>query len=125
MNDITILKPKDVKPLRDELLTAQEGRCLICGELIVEGKANLDHDHDSGRVRGVLCKVCNTGEGALIRAVRHRYAPRAHMCWTNPLQFIRNILGYWNREQLPYIHPTFSVETGKQKTPKRRRKKRT
>ena len=47
--------------------------CQICNEPIShdreEGKkkrsANIDHDHDTGITRGVLCWNCNTNEGLL------------------------------------------------------------
>lgn len=39
----------------------QGGRCAICGQ---EQKfLNIDHDHVSGKVRGLLCKPCNLGLG--------------------------------------------------------------
>lgn len=44
----------------DQLLTAQGGTCAIC--LRATGKARrlaVDHDHETGEVRGLLCKPCN------------------------------------------------------------------
>lgn len=38
----------------------QDGRCAICGK---DRELVCDHDHETGLVRGWLCKSCNTGEG--------------------------------------------------------------
>jgi hypothetical protein len=44
-------------------------RCDICGAGLVEqngrSMACLDHDHATGRVRGILCSNCNTALGLL------------------------------------------------------------
>lgn len=49
----------------DEMLVAQGFRCLVCGDPAM-GQINpwfLDHCHDTGAVRGILCPSCNTGLG--------------------------------------------------------------
>ncbi len=46
----------------DALIERQAGRCPICTQLLDE-PAHVDHDHASGRVRGILCFNCNAGLG--------------------------------------------------------------
>lgn len=38
------------------------GRCAICGR-VDGGELVTDHDHDTGLIRGLLCRSCNTREG--------------------------------------------------------------
>lgn len=53
------------------LYNKQEGRCKICGSfLLLTGKsksktqiAHVDHCHNTMKIRGLLCQVCNTGLG--------------------------------------------------------------
>lgn len=47
----------------DALVEEQEHRCAICGAL--DEKLVVDHCHDSGRVRGLLCDRCNVGIGCM------------------------------------------------------------
>jgi hypothetical protein len=46
----------------EELLAAQGGGCAICGDE-VEGSLHVDHDHVTGKVRGLLCVRCNNALG--------------------------------------------------------------
>jgi Recombination endonuclease VII len=48
------------------LLVGQSGRCALCLTATPGGGRSrfcVDHDHESGKVRGLLCVTCNTGLG--------------------------------------------------------------
>ena len=46
----------------EERLQAQNGVCAICGQKQEKSLA-VDHSHESGALRGLLCKTCNLGLG--------------------------------------------------------------
>jgi hypothetical protein len=49
------------------MLAQQEGRCAICESAFedLQKTPHIDHDHDTGQVRGLLCGKCNSGIGYL------------------------------------------------------------
>jgi hypothetical protein len=56
----------------DALLLAQDGKCAVCGREDSGQKRNgeycqmlVDHDHETGKVRGLLCHDCNVALGWL------------------------------------------------------------
>jgi len=53
--------------LTEEQYAALGGKCHICGlEKHAHGyRLHVDHDHATGKVRGLLCNGCNTGIGGL------------------------------------------------------------
>jgi hypothetical protein len=66
----------------ETLLARQGGKCALCGTTDpkgpIPGQFVFDHDHTTGKIRGLLCNCCNTGLGmfedsveALTRAVRY------------------------------------------------------
>ena len=46
----------------NRLFQEQEGTCAICNEEFTD-KICVDHDHETGKVRGLLCDKCNRGIG--------------------------------------------------------------
>lgn len=50
----------------DEMLKAQGGGCAICGKKpTTKKRLGVDHDHTTGKVRGILCDQCNHAVGLL------------------------------------------------------------
>lgn len=50
----------------EQMLADQDGRCTICREPIKDARGynpHVDHDHVTGKVRGILCFHCNAGLG--------------------------------------------------------------
>jgi hypothetical protein len=45
------------------LAVLQEDRCAICGSIDPARQLSVDHDHQTGKVRGLLCGNCNVGIG--------------------------------------------------------------
>ena len=62
-----------------QMYNQQDGKCLICGKEPDKGKyLSVDHDKETGEVRGLLCSKCNSGIGlfkeninAMARAIRY------------------------------------------------------
>jgi hypothetical protein len=50
----------------NEMVASQQGRCAICSGLpTLHGRLYVDHDHDAGKVRELLCHSCNIALGML------------------------------------------------------------
>ena len=54
----------------NEVLVKQGGKCAVCGEDNLDIRGNpshlcVDHDHATGKIRGLLCKHCNIAAGNL------------------------------------------------------------
>lgn len=43
----------------DALLASNLGGCWICGRIPTKRKLHVEHDHKTGRVRGLACWRCN------------------------------------------------------------------
>ncbi|MGN6661597.1 MAG: endonuclease VII domain-containing protein, partial [Achromobacter mucicolens] len=52
----------------DKMFSEQGGACAICGTDQPGGRHkyfSVDHDHETGAIRGLLCNNCNRGVGLL------------------------------------------------------------
>lgn len=47
----------------DEIFEQQNGVCAICGEPEIKKRLSVDHDHKTGKIRGLLCQRCNFNLG--------------------------------------------------------------
>ena len=51
----------------NKLWSFQNGLCAICDDVLV--RPHLDHNHTTGKVRGILCQRCNLGIGLLKESI--------------------------------------------------------
>ena len=60
------LEPEQYK----EMHKAQQGKCAICNEEPKTKRGlHVDHDHETGKVRGLLCHGCNVALGSFKESV--------------------------------------------------------
>jgi len=108
------LKPLEVKDYRLKLLKKQSGICPMCETEIQEGQDTLDHDHDTGHVRRVLCRNCNQIEGRVLSWVKKAYC--------TPELFLENLAKYWSDDYSRNVfHPNHKSEIEKEISKLKRR----
>lgn len=92
------LSTSQLNKAKEEFIKKQNHKCCICQEPISMGSdVHLDHCHQTGKVRGVLHRDCNTLEGILhSRFVRSGLRNRGvdyHMWLTNLVDYLQQPLG--------------------------------
>lgn len=118
------LKIKDIPNLRTAIALEQENKCWLCKIDLRTVTACLDHDHESGFIRGVLCQNCNGIEGKINNLARRAKRERTKA------EFLKSILNYWDCYSIAprhQIHPTHKTADEKrlrrnQKAKERRKK---
>lgn len=87
-----------VVPVRSALLQKQGFKCPLCeGSMRSTAKKSpaLDHDHQTGFVRDVLCINCNGIEGKVFNLIRRAKGD------LEPLQWLQNFMDYHERHKTP------------------------
>lgn len=51
----------------ERMVNEQGGACAICGTIPTRRRLDVDHNHETGQVRGLLCMQCNTALGQFER----------------------------------------------------------
>lgn len=58
----------------DQMICNQLGSCAICNAPFLNGDFDVDHCHKSMKVRGLLCRACNTVLGRFADSIPRFYA---------------------------------------------------
>ena len=62
LRDRSIRSKYKITAIEYDLLFKESPICELCN---INKSVHLDHDHTTGKIRGVLCQTCNTGLGKL------------------------------------------------------------
>lgn len=88
------------------LKVVQGGLCPLCCkpiDLTIKGEGVIDHDHDTGQIRGVLHRSCNAAEGKAANAVS-RWGSK-DSSYQAIIAFMERLLAYWKQEPTEFIYP--------------------
>lgn len=104
------LKTAEVKSVRDLMAAKQGYKCILCSASLKQKDPVLDHCHDTGTVRAVLCRNCNGMEGK-VRTAAIRATSREGM-----REWLSNLAEYWEhyyQNPRPLLYPTHKTEAEK------------
>lgn len=93
------------------LQEVQGGLCPLCGlpiDMKIKGEGVIDHDHDTGRIRGVLHRSCNAAEGKAANAIGQWGAKSTD--YASIIAFAERMVAYWHTEPTPFIYPMHKTE---------------
>jgi hypothetical protein len=80
-------------------LQVQGGLCRLCGKPIdvsIKGEGVTDHSHDTGEIRGILHRSCNSAEGKITNAAGHWGAKS--MSYPAIIDFLKRTVAYLEAE---------------------------
>ena len=102
----TRIKFTEIKTIREQMTKEQDNKCGVCEEKI--DFACLDHNHNTGHIRKVLCRGCNCFLGKIENnLIRNKITG-------NKLKIIIKNLADYMLYKTDMIHPTY-----KDKKPKK------
>lgn len=88
------------------LSTKQDGKCPLCNKEIdlgIKGEGVIDHDHDTGEIRGVLHRSCNSAEGKISNAAARWGAKDSS--YPAIVAYLRSVVSYLEQPGAGIIYP--------------------
>ncbi|QYW05837.1 DNA endonuclease [Vibrio phage vB_VpaP_G1] len=110
--------------LKLKLMKSPGAKCPLCDKPFhsVESRdVVVDHDHNSGQIRGILCRGCNGAEGKIANAAG-RWAGLG-MDYEKIVPWLERLVKYLKQQPMDYIYPTHLTEEEKKKAAGDKRKR--
>lgn len=123
------IKATEIKSVKLTILKEQGWTCAVCGRgLKTKWKTDskfihLDHCHETGHIRGVLCRVCNIVEGKAWNSYK-RQTKKDKRSVNSYLKIIKGLAFYYDNHKSHLIHPTHKTKEEKKELTKKRAKRR-
>lgn len=96
------LKASEVADYKEFLMKEQGYKCPLCGgslKAITAVNRVLDHDHEHGFCRAVVCRGCNGAEGKILNVVSG-YGKAGNNRYFQ-IKWLKNLVEYWEKHQTP------------------------
>lgn len=103
------LSRAQLRPMAMSILNRQHGICPVCLEPIsmqVKGARSdyvVDHDHETGEIRGVLHRSCNAAEGKVANAAG-RWGAKS-MKYEAIIPWLKRLLHYYEQPGVGMMYP--------------------
>lgn len=97
------------------LSTKQNNLCPLCHkhiDLNIKGEGVIDHDHDTGEIRGVLHRSCNAAEGKISNAAGQWGAKSTS--YIDILAFLNRLVSYLAQPGAGVVYPMHKSKEEKQ-----------
>lgn len=88
------------------LKRVQGGLCPLCQkeiDLTIKGEGVIDHDHDTGEIRGILHRSCNAAEGKIANAAA-RWGAKANN-YPAIIAYLKQVVSYLSAPGAGLIYP--------------------
>lgn len=68
----------------DKMFETQQGKCAICDTVSVKA-LHVDHNHETGKIRALLCSHCNVGLGHFKESLNLLDRAKEYLCKHNQI----------------------------------------
>jgi len=109
---MAVLAQKTLQQWKENQFDKQGGKCVLCGlPLDSWQKANADHNHHTGNMRGLLHPLCNSILEGKVAGLMYRAGLKGKADFPSVL---RNLADYWEQDYSNNpVHPNFINDQSK------------